>query len=69
MCISEGMPPNVCSMRLHGIKCSDYAVENVQLGNGGGRFQNVMITSYKSELNGFVCIIVDFVFLKNTLKE
>ena len=67
-CISE-MPPNVCSVKLHGMKCSDYAVEKIQLGNGHGRFQNIMIMSYKSELSGFVCIVVDFIFLKTTLKE
>lgn len=67
-CVSE-VPPNVCSMQLRGMKCSDYAVEKIQLGNGHGRFQNIMIMSYKGELSGFVCIVVDVMFLKTTLKE
>lgn len=50
------------------MKCSDYAIEKIQPGKGRGKFQGILITPYKSELNGFVCIVIDFTFLKKRLE-
>lgn len=39
------------------MKYSDYAVEKVQLGKGHDKFRIIFITSYKSKLNVFVCVV------------
>lgn len=67
MCTSQGRSPDVGSVKFHGMKCSDSVPENIQLGSGC-KFQNLMITSNKSELNGFVCTAVNVIFLRNTSK-
>lgn len=67
MCTSQCRAPDVGSTKFHAMKCSDSASENIQLGNGC-KFKNLMITSNKGELNGFVSVVVDVIFLRNTSK-
>lgn len=67
MCTPQGRSPGVGGVKFHAMKCSDSASENIQLGNGC-KFKNLMITSNKGELNGFVCVVVDVIFLRNTSK-
>lgn len=52
----SGRSPDVGSMKFLGMKCNDTVPKSIQLGNAC-KFQNLMITSNKNELNGFVCVV------------